>query len=87
MEIPSIKQLDLYRLVGRSRSIDNGLLDPTQDLPGMSRSSPPFRFLYLLTADVQFLPYFLGLALVSAYSGKVALAALREQRLKAGGKP
>lgn len=35
----------------------------------------------------QFLPYFLALSLVSAYTGKVALGALRTTRLKAGGTP
>jgi hypothetical protein len=36
---------------------------------------------------VQFLPVFLGLGVVTAYIGKVALGDMRVQRLKAGGKP
>ena len=35
----------------------------------------------------QFLPVFLGLGVVTAYVGKVALGDMRVQRLKAGGKP
>jgi hypothetical protein len=37
--------------------------------------------------DDQFLPVFLGLGVVTAYVGKVALGDMRVQRLKAGGKP
>ncbi|CAD6570181.1 MAG: hypothetical protein TREMPRED_005636 [Tremellales sp. Tagirdzhanova-0007] len=35
----------------------------------------------------QFLPYFLALSLVSAYTGKVALGGLRAARLRSGGAP
>jgi len=62
--------------------MDCVLLDRIEDL-----SSEFHRLPSAVRSDVQFLPVFLGLGVVTAYVGKVALGDMRVQRLKAGGKP
>ena len=63
------------------RSTHCYVLGGTTSVPG---TSPFASFEH---ADEQFLPWFLGLSAVAAYTGKVALGSLRQQRLAAGGKP
>ena len=73
-------------------SIDIELLDRTQALPGKCQVITPLLYPTLVselstTRSEQFLPYFLVLSVVSAYTGKVALGALRATRLRSGGAP
>ena len=70
-------------------SIDINVLGQTKALPGKCQVVPYSNLLSELstTRSEQFLPYFLALSLVSAYTGKVALGGLRAARLRSGGAP